>query len=110
MLHSPTTPRCRIVLIAIVRSMWYSSSLSVCDGATTIDSPVWMPRGSTFSMLQTVMVLSRPSRTTSYSSSFHPRSDSSTSTCAVPPPKARRSAASSSASVSQMALPLPPSE
>ena len=27
-------------------------------GAMTIDSPVWMPRGSKFSMLQTVMQLS----------------------------------------------------
>ena len=72
MLHSPTMPRWRMVLIAIVRSIWYSSSFSVCDGATTMDSPVWMPIGSKFSMLQTVMQLSRPSRTTSYSISFQP--------------------------------------
>ena len=99
-----------MVRIAMVRSIWYSSSLRVCEGATTMDSPVWMPSGSTFSMLQTVMQLSRASRTTSYSISFQPRSDSSTSTCAVPPPKARSMAASSCSFVSQIAEPLPPSE
>ena len=99
-----------MVSIAMVRSLWYSPSLSVWLGATTMLSPVWIPRGSRFSMLQTVMQLSRASRTTSYSTSFHPRSDSSTRTCAVPPPKARTRAVSSSALVSQIALPLPPSE
>jgi len=59
-----------MVLIATERSSWYSSSLSVWLGATTMDSPVWMPIGSRFSMLQTAMQLSRPSRTTSYSISF----------------------------------------
>ena len=39
---------------------------SVCDGATTMESPVCTPSGSKFSMLQTVMQLSRTSRTTSY--------------------------------------------
>eukprot|EP00961_Rhodomonas_salina_P112367 1512175-Rhodomonas_salina.2 len=55
------------------------------EGATTIDSPVWMPSGSKFSMLQTVMQLPHASRTTSYSISFHPRSDFSTRTCALTP-------------------------
>ena len=45
-------------LTAAVRSIWYSSLESVCDGATTIDSPVWMPIGSKFSMLHTVTQLS----------------------------------------------------
>ena len=97
-----------MVLIATERSSWYSSSLSVCVGATTMDSPVWMPIGSRFSMLQTVMQLSRPSRTTSYSISFQPRRHSSTSTWGTPPSKARRSAWSRSASVSTMPLPWPP--
>ena len=47
----------------------------------TMESPVWMPMGSKFSMLQTVMQLSKASRTTSYSSSFHPFSDLSMITC-----------------------------
>ena len=83
MLHSPTTFRCLITLSAVVLSMLYSSLLSVCEGATTIDSPVWIPRGSTFSMLHTVMQLSCASLTTSYSTSFHPHSDLSMSTCVV---------------------------
>jgi hypothetical protein len=41
---------------------------------------VWMPRGSKFSMLQTVMQLPHASLTTSYSTSFQPRSDFSTRT------------------------------
>ena len=104
-------PRCWIVLIETVRRSWYSSSFSVCEGATTRDSPVWIPIGSMFSMLQTVMQLFSRSRTTSYSISFQPRSDSSTRTwaCFVSwAPKMLVSAASSSASVSTMALPLPP--
>ena len=38
----------------------------------TMLSPVWMPIGSKFSMLQTVTQLSSASRTTSYSTSFQP--------------------------------------
>ena len=49
-----------------VRRRWYSSLVRVCDGAMTMDSPVWMPMGSKFSMLHTVMQLSCASRTTSY--------------------------------------------
>ena len=79
MLHSPTMPRWRTTLIAVVRSMWYSSSVRVCEGATTIESPVCTPSGSKFSMLQTVMQLSAASRTTSYSTSFQPLRDFSTS-------------------------------
>ena len=84
MLHSPTMPRWRATLIATERSLKYSALLSVCDGATTIESPVWMPSGSKFSMLHTVMQLSAASRTTSYSISFHPFIDFSTSTCDEP--------------------------
>ena len=62
------------------RSIWYSSSVRVCDGATTMLSPVWTPIGSRFSMLQMVMQVPAPSRITSYSISFHPTSDRSRST------------------------------
>jgi hypothetical protein len=108
MLHSPTMPMCRTTLIAMLRRIWYSSSFSVWLGATTMDSPVWMPIGSRFSMLQTVTQLSRPSRTTSYSISFQPRRHSSTSTWGTPPSNARRTASSSSSGDSTMPLPLPP--
>ena len=110
MLHSPTIPRCRAVRMAIERSNWYSVSSRVCDGATTIDSPVWIPMGSKFSMLHTVMQLSAASRTISYSISFQPRRLSSTRTCGAPPENARRSAGSSSAGLLTMPLPFPPSE
>ena len=49
-------------------------------GATTMESPVWTPIGSKFSMLQMVMQVSAPSRITSYSISFQPSSERSTST------------------------------
>lgn len=52
-MHSPTMPRCCTTLMAVWRSMKYSVSLSVWLGATTMDSPVWMPNGSRFSMLHT---------------------------------------------------------
>mmetsp|Transcript_22120 Transcript_22120/g.71231 ORF Transcript_22120/g.71231 Transcript_22120/m.71231 type:complete len:282 (+) Transcript_22120:3052-3897(+) len=75
MLHSPTIPRCRTTRRAASRRRWYSSFDSVCDGATTMESPVWTPRGSKFSMLHTVTQLSAESRTTSYSTSFQPSMD-----------------------------------
>ena len=65
---------------AAERSIWYSWSDSVCDGATTMESPVWTPIGSKFSMLQMVMQVSPASRITSYSISFQPSSERSTST------------------------------
>ncbi len=70
----------RMIFMAMARSLWYSLLVSVCEGATTRLSPVCMPSGSKFSMLQTVMQLSKRSRTTSYSTSFHPLSDFSIST------------------------------
>jgi hypothetical protein len=45
-----------------------------------MESPVCTPIGSMFSMLQMVMQLSAASRITSYSISFQPISDLSTST------------------------------
>ena len=84
MLHSPTIPKCLITLKDRDLRKKYSSSLRVCDGATTIDSPVCTPSGSIFSMLHTVMQLSAASRTTSYSSSFHPVRSSSIRTWGEP--------------------------
>jgi hypothetical protein len=66
MLHSPMMPMWRTVLSAVSRSMWYSSLESVWEGAMTMESPVWTPSGSKFSMLHTVTQLSLASRTTSY--------------------------------------------
>ena len=62
------------------RIFWYSTSLSVWAGATVMESPVCTPMGSKFSMEQTMMTLSEPSRTTSSSYSFHPITDRSMST------------------------------
>ena len=73
-----------------------------------MDSPVWIPIGSRFSMLHTAIQLSQPSRTISYSISFQPRKHSSTSTCCTPPEKARRRASARNFSDSTMPLPLPP--
>ena len=80
MLHPPSMPSPRIIRRLAERSIWYSLSVRVWLGATTMLSPVWTPMGSRFSMLQTVMQLSAPSRITSYSISFQPTSDCSRST------------------------------
>src|SRR5947208_988453 len=80
MLQPPSMPSARMMRSDALRSIWYSLSVSVCDGATTIESPVCTPIGSRFSMLHTVMHVSAPSRITSYSISFHPVSDRSTRT------------------------------
>jgi hypothetical protein len=69
-----------MILSAEVRSIWYSLSERVCDGATTMLSPVWTPIGSMFSMLQIVMQVSAASRITSYSISFQPATLCSTRT------------------------------
>ncbi len=95
MLHSPTMPRWRMAWMAMARRRWYSSLVSVCDGAMTMLSPVWMPMGSKFSMLQTVTQLSARSRTTSYSISFQPSRYSSMRICGAAV-KARRRASRSS--------------
>src|SRR5215211_4428131 len=80
MLQPPSILSARMILSADERSIWYSLSESVCEGATTIESPVWTPIGSKFSMLQTMMQVSAESRITSYSISFQPTSDRSSST------------------------------
>jgi hypothetical protein len=76
-LQPPSIFRARMHFSDAVRSIWWSWSLSVCEGATTMDSPVWTPIGSRFSMLQMMMQLSLASRITSYSNSSQPSRDSS---------------------------------
>ena len=55
----------------------------VCAGATVMESPVWTPMGSTFSMEQMTMPLPVASRITSISISFQPSMDCSTKTSVV---------------------------
>jgi hypothetical protein len=78
-----STPISRSTAIEASRMIWYSLSVSVRAGAMVIESPVWMPIGSKFSIEQMMMQLSRLSRTTSISNSFHPSTDSSISTSLV---------------------------
>ena len=75
-----STPISRSTATEASRMRWYSLSVRVNTGATVIESPVWIPIGSMFSMLQTIIALSFLSRTTSVSYSFQPSTDSSTST------------------------------
>ena len=78
-----STPISRSTASEALRMIWYSLSLSVCAGATVIESPVCTPIGSRFSIEHTMMQLSALSRTTSISNSFHPTSDSSISSSLV---------------------------
>ena len=78
-----STPISRSTAIEALRMIWYSRSVSVSAGATVIESPVWTPIGSMFSMEQTMMQLSARSRITSISYSFQPSTDSSISTSVV---------------------------
>ena len=59
------------------RISWYSLLVSVRAGAIVIESPVWTPIGSKFSIEQIAMHWSLQSRITSISSSFQPSKDSS---------------------------------
>ena len=76
-----STPISRSTAIEALRIIWYSLSVSVSAGATVIESPVWTPIGSMFSIEQTMMQLSALSRTTSISNSFHPSRLSSMRIC-----------------------------
>ena len=53
-----STPTRRMQAKAALRISWYSTSLSVCAGATVIESPVCTPIGSTFSIEQMITQLS----------------------------------------------------
>jgi hypothetical protein len=78
-----STPISRSTARLALRMIWYSLSVSVCAGATVIESPVCTPIGSRFSIEQMMMQLSALSRTTSISYSFHPSRDSSISSSLV---------------------------
>ena len=98
-----------MIRMLAVRSIWYSRSESVWLGAITILSPVCTPIGSRFSMLQTMMHVSARSRITSYSISFHPATDRSTSTCPIRLTDSPSDAISSSARASRaIPPPVPP--
>ena len=71
-----STPISRSTASEASRMIWYSLSVSVSAGAMVIESPVWMPIGSRFSIEQMMMQLSFLSRTTSISYSFQPSTDS----------------------------------
>src|SRR6266849_7270887 len=83
MLHSPTMPSVRMTFWAVSLRRLYSRFVSVWEGATTMLSPVWIPIGSMFSMLQMMMQLSSRSLMTSYSTSFHFSRYSSIRTCLI---------------------------
>ena len=105
-----STPMRRSTAIEASRMRWYSLSVRVCAGATVIESPVCTPIGSRFSMAQTMMQLSRASRTTSISNSFQPSSDSSSSAWPVgEASRARAASRSSSAASRAIPPPVPPS-
>ena len=57
---------------AISRIRWKVRSDKVIAGATVMESPVWIPIGSIFSMVQIITTLSFLSRSNSNSYSFHP--------------------------------------
>ncbi len=101
-----STPTRRMQANAASRISWYSTSVRVWAGATVIESPVWTPIGSTFSIEQMTTQLSAWSRMTSSSYSFCPAIDRSTSTSlmgeASRPSAARRTSASAS-----WAIPVP---
>ncbi len=78
-----STPTARMIANDASRMRWYSLSVRVMIGATVIESPVWTPIGSMFSMPQTMMQLSFLSRTTSSSYSFQPSTDWSMRTCPI---------------------------
>ena len=69
-----------MIASAALRNRWWTASVSVWTGATTIESPVWTPSGSTFSIEQTAMQVSSASRITSYSISCQPTRQRSTMT------------------------------
>ena len=78
-----STPISRSTARDASRMIWYSLSVRVRAGATVMESPVWTPIGSMFSMEQTMMQLSALSRTTSISYSFQPSTLSSMRTSVV---------------------------
>jgi hypothetical protein len=81
MLHPPAkVPIEFIARMAASRIFWNCLSVSVCCGATVIESPVCTPIGLTFSTEQMMITLSFGSRSSSSSYSFQPKRHSSMST------------------------------
>ncbi len=110
MLHPPaSTPISRMMAIAASRIRWYSRSVSVIAGATVIESPVCTPIGSMFSMEHTITTLSRRSRMTSSSNSFHPSTLRSIRVvCTGDSSSARSTISSNSARLYATPPPVPP--
>ena len=105
-----STPISRMIANDASRITWNSRSVSVWIGATVIESPVWTPIGSTFSMEQMITQLSAWSRITSISNSFHPSSDSSMSTSLTGDMSSPRATmVSNSSRLYAMPPPVPPS-
>ena len=105
-----STPISRMTAIDASRIRWYSLSVSVWAGATVIESPVWTPIGSKFSIEQMITTLSSMSRITSISNSFQPMMDSSISTSVTGDwSSPLRTSRSNSSRLKAMAEPLPPS-
>ncbi len=111
MLEPPvSTPISRMIRMEASRSRWYSLSESVWAGATVMESPVWIPIGSRFSMLQMMTTLSARSRITSSSYSFQPMIDSSQRmVCVGESSRARRASPSNSPRLKATPPPSPPS-
>jgi len=111
MLQPPaSTPISRMIAIAASRMRWYSRSVSVIAGATVIESPVCTPIGSRFSIEHTITTLSRPSRITSSSNSFHPSTLRSIKVeCTGDSSSARSTISSNSALLYATPPPVPPS-
>mmetsp|Transcript_135 Transcript_135/g.491 ORF Transcript_135/g.491 Transcript_135/m.491 type:complete len:325 (+) Transcript_135:2453-3427(+) len=78
-----STPILRMTSTEWSRRRWYSRSVRVWAGAMVMESPVWTPMGSRFSMEQMMTTLSPWSRMTSSSYSFQPSRDFSTRTWLV---------------------------
>ena len=67
------SPMLRIILMAMSRIRWKAVSERVIAGATVMESPVWIPIGSIFSMVHIMTTLSFLSRSNSNSYSFQPK-------------------------------------
>ena len=107
MLEPPvSTPMRRMQAKAASRIRWYSTSVRVWAGATVIESPVWTPIGSKFSMLQMTTQLSARSRMTSSSYSFQPAMERSMRISEIGL-AARPAAATRASSSSLSAIPVP---
>ena len=105
-----STPTALRISMEAVLIFWYSLSVRVCIGAIVIESPVWTPIGSMFSIEQTIIALSFLSRMTSISNSLHPMRDSSMRiSCAGLISRARSARRPNSSLLFAIEPPIPPS-